>query len=60
MMEMFTEFGWPQWTVAIVYSLGVILTIRDHGKPKTGNGNGFFAILAFGLLALVLHVGGFW
>lgn len=57
---MLEHWQWPQYLQAFLYVVLIVLAPVMHGRPRTGNHNGFvtLAIVPFGIW--VLHKGGFW
>lgn len=54
------NWHWPQYVLASLYLIGLLLHARDHGKPKTGKDNFFVAAVSIVINIVVLHFGGFW
>jgi LPXTG-motif cell wall-anchored protein len=49
-----------QIAMATLFFISLLLSARDHGKPKTGADNFWVALLGVGILAAILWWGGFW
>ncbi len=54
------EWGWPQWTMAVMYGVSVFGAGLLHDKPRTGKHNGLASALAILAYITILHFGGFW
>lgn len=54
------NWHWPQWAYFLLLSVGLLLTARDHGKPKTGKNNFWAAMISIVLVNTFLFFGGFW
>ncbi len=52
--------GWPQWTIAVILFLNVIMSLALDGKPRRGHWSFSGTTLSVAVFALLLHAGGFW
>lgn len=50
---------WPQWTVIVLWGVGLLLEAAVHGKKKTGNFNILTGIIRTGLSFWIFYAGGF-
>ncbi|MGB8510064.1 MAG: hypothetical protein WCD76_16920 [Pyrinomonadaceae bacterium] len=50
--------GVPQLLLAGLWLLGLLLTLRDHDKPKTGRDSFWRALVAVMINTLILYWGG--
>jgi hypothetical protein len=50
---------WPQITYLAMVLIGLGIRISKHGKPKTGNENVFYDLIATGIVITLLYFGGF-
>lgn len=55
----FAEWGWPQWTLALLMALSLWANVNDHGKPR-GPSNANIALIALCIEFGLLYAGGFW
>ena len=55
-----TNWEWPQYYVAIVAAITVLLWTTVHGKPMTGKFNATVKLVGVSWLLFVLYMGGFW
>lgn len=55
-----TNWEWPQYYVAIVAAITVLLWTTVHGKPMTGKFNATLKLVGVSWLLFVLYMGGFW
>ncbi|MDX5984683.1 hypothetical protein [Sphingomonas echinoides] len=53
-----SHWAWPQWTMAIMLFLWLLVSASSHGKPREPY-NGFTAIVRFALSVFLLSYGGF-
>lgn len=60
MIDYFAGWGCPQWAIAALLMLGLLVNGHLHGKPRTGTIDFRVALVRTVLIAFVLHVGGFW
>lgn len=51
--------GWPQWTLAVLLGLGLIIAFQRDGQPRPpwSFEDAFTSVL---IIVLILHAGGFW
>lgn len=54
------EWGWPQWVVAVLYGLTVIVYAANEGKPRDGKYSTLGCLIGLAIMAFLLHKGGFW
>lgn len=54
------NWEWPQYTVATLYVIGVLLESWLHGQERTGKFNGPIKIIGSAIGAWILYCGGFW
>ena len=54
------NWEWPQYAIAALYALSIVLTAAMHGRPKDGNHNVLATIVASAIGAWILYAGGFW
>lgn len=54
-----TAWHWPQWAMAVMMVLSVIITCSQHGKLRKGEHNGFLSIIGFAISLFILTCGGF-
>lgn len=53
-------FGWPQWTLLILLTIGSVAGMARHGKNKEPDTyNGFVYLFRFCFLMFLLTFGGF-
>ncbi len=57
---MIDAWGWPQWYVAVMVSISVLLHCWMNGKNKVGKHNGVLGIIMLAWTVFVLYCGGFW
>lgn len=53
-----SHWAWPQWTMAVMLFLGLVISAGKHGEPREPY-NGFIAMVSFGLAVFILSFGGF-
>jgi hypothetical protein len=53
-------WGWPQWTMAIVLGLMLVMQAALHGQPRTGKYSFPVAFIETVGWVLVLGAAGFW
>lgn len=51
---------WPQYVMAFLYVLAVLVHAASHGKEKRGKYNGPGAIIGAAISVWILYMGGFW
>ena len=49
----------PQILVIVIFSLGLGISMNEHGKPKEGTNNAWFSIASFVITMGLLWWGGF-
>lgn len=49
---------WPQYTYLVLMFLGLLVSIHEHGKPRS-NGNAFSFVIGTAIGASLLIAGGF-
>lgn len=58
-MDNFTSaWGWPQWTMVVGMTLGLIIQAAYHGKPREAFSFPI-GLVSFGLNLFILICGGF-
>ena len=51
--------GAPQITMIVLYALSLVITVSQHGQPKTGNHNIFLSMVGAGIGLGIMYWGGF-
>ncbi len=54
------NWHWPQWAVAGLYFIGLLVAARRHGSQKMGHENFWTVAGATALVSILLWFGGFW
>lgn len=56
------NWQWPQWVVASIYFIRIIVNGCNNGEPRKSDNNYDFSIslIAVAVSAFVLYKGGFW
>ncbi len=54
------EWGWPEWTWAVITGLGLIVAAFKHGEKYDADYNFWRAVVLSAVGAVILHFGGFW
>jgi hypothetical protein len=50
---------WPQIVMIVVYTLGVAVSLQNHGKPRDPY-NMWYTIIGTAIGVFILWAGGFW
>lgn len=51
---------WPQIVMGALLLAGLLLELRNHGKPKDEDHDFYISLVAAGLVIFILYKGGFW
>lgn len=51
---------WPQYLYATMIAINIIANAILHGQECTGEYNVLSTIISAGIIAWILHMGGFW
>lgn len=52
-------WGWPQWTMAVLTVIALLLAANEHGKPRSPHSFPVSLVSVF-IQVFVLYAGGFW
>jgi len=50
---------WPQFAYLALLTVGLGMTLQQHGKPKTGNESIWISLTASSIALFLLYMGGF-
>ncbi len=52
------NWAWPQWTLASLLAVNLLLSAHLHGKPREPN-SFWTSIIGLGIILPILYFGGF-